>query len=355
MRFMHGGDIYSYMESNGGKLPIDLSSSINPYGTPEAVQKAMREALEQCGSYPDPICLKAREAISKSENVPSDWIYCGAGAAEVIYRLVSVIKPEKALLPVPCFAEYERALNGCEISFYVLKESENFNITESFLDSISGKTDMVFLCNPNNPTGITVPPGLLSEIDRRCAENGTWLVLDECFLDFLRDAEDRTLKPRLKANPYLVILRSYTKMYAVPGIRFGWCMSSNGRLIEGLHGCGQPWNVSVIAQRSAEAASKEREFAKFSAEKLSEERGKLRDGLKALGMKVYPGEANFLLFRSSDLCLREKLLNKGILIRDCSNFRGLTGGYYRTAVKTEKETEALLTALDEIKLESKHN
>ncbi len=348
---MHGGDIYSYMELNGGKEPVDLSSNINPYGTPEQVKGAMYEALGQCGSYPDPLCRSARKAIGESEGVDPGHIYCGAGAADIIYRLTSVIKPKNALIPVPCFMEYERSLTGCLINFHRLREDEGFILTERVLDEFNEKTDIIFLCNPNNPTGVSIEPELLTEIERHCKENRIWLILDECFLDFLRDAENRTLKLQIEDDPYLVILRSYTKMYAIPGLRLGWCMSSSEKLINALYRAGQPWNVSVIAQRAAEAASKEKAFAKVSAEKIMRERRNLGTGLIAHGMKVFPGEANFLLFRSERDDLRERLLERGILIRDCSNFRGLGKGYYRTAVKTRTETEVLLSALSEIREE----
>ena len=140
------------------------------------------------------------------------------------------------------------------------------------------------------------------------------LVVDECFNDFLTDAERHTRKDLLESNPGLIILRAYTKMYAVPGVRFGWCMTADAALIEKLYHAGQPWNVSVIAQACAAAA-------------------------------VFPGEANFLLFRSNDTGLHEKLAEHGIMIRNCDNYRGLSAGYYRVAVKTREASKCLLNAI----------
>lgn len=174
-------------------------------------------------------------------------------------------------------------------------------------------------------------------------------MVDECFLDFVQGG--KTLAPYLDAFPSLVLLRAYTKMYAVPGVRFGWCMTADAALIEGLYRAGQPWNVSVIAQACAVACAQEHGFAQESTVRIAGERAYLTEQLAVRGLRVCPGEANFLLFRAQDADLQEKLARRGILIRDCANYRGLTRGYYRTAVKTRKESDALLAALDEIQKE----
>ena len=205
--------------------------------------------------------------------------------------------------------------------------------------------DAVYLCNPNNPTGRTAQPELLREIVRKCTENGVKLVVDECFNDFLTDAERHTRKDLLESNPGLIILRAYTKMYAVPGVRFGWCMTADAVLIEKLYHAGQPWNVSVIAQACAAAAAHDPDWATETAKRIAEERRFLSDGLAACGLTVFPGEANFLLFRSNDTGLHEKLAEHGIMIRNCDNYRGLSAGYYRVAVKTREASKCLLNAI----------
>ena len=249
------------------------------------------------------------------------------------------------LLTAPTFAEYERTLSGAEIRVHNLRETDGFALTERILDEISPDLDAVYLCNPNNPTGRTAQPELLREIVRKCTENGVKLVVDECFNDFLTDAERHTLKDLLESDPGLIILRAYTKMYAVPGVRFGWCMTADAALIEKLYHAGQPWNVSVIAQACAVAAANEPDWAAETAKRIAEERRFLSDGLAACGLTVFPGEANFLLFRSNDTGLHEKLAEHGIMIRNCDNYRGLSAGYYRVAVKTREASKCLLNAI----------
>ena len=183
---------------------------------------------------------------------------------------------------------------------------------------------------------------------QKCAENSVYLIADECFNDFLLDAEQHSLSGLLEAFPCLILLRAYTKMFAVPGVRFGWCMTADRTVIDGLYRAGQPWNVSVIAQACAEAAAKQNGWREQTARRIAEERAYLMDGLRSCGVRVYPGEANFLLFHYSDEKLDEKLRKQGIMIRNCSNYRGLGPGFYRTAVKTRDASEKLLHALRQI-------
>lgn len=345
-QYVHGGDVYSF-EARFGAPPVDLSANINPYGMPDTVRQAMHAAVDACTQYPDPFCRAARQAIGVAEGVDPGRIYCGSGAADVLDRLAAVLRPKTVLLLAPTFAEYERTLAGAELRFHMLRADESFAVTARILDDITPGLGAVYLCSPNNPTGRTIASALLREIAARCAAVGARLVLDECFLDFTENGE--TMAAQLDEFPSLVLLRAYTKMYAVPGVRFGWCMTADTALIEGLYRAGQPWNVSVVAQACAAACAGARGYAAQTAQRIAAERAYLQEQLAARGLWVCPGEANFLLFRADDGDLAEKLARRGILLRDCANYRGLTRGYYRTAVKTRKESDALLAALDDIR------
>ena len=349
MELVHGGDVYSYAEAHGGVLPLDLSANINPFGMPPAVREAMREAVDRCDRYPDPLCRALRRAVGEAEGLDPARLFFGNGAAEVLFRLAHVLRPKTALLTAPAFAEYEQSLTtvGCAPRFHTLRAEEGFAVTPRILDALTPALDAVYLCNPNNPTGRAVEPALLSEIAARCAQNGTWLIVDECFLDFLTDGAARTLAGMLESMPRLVLLRAFTKMYAVPGVRLGYC-ACDPALAGALARAGQPWNVSVVAQACGVAAAGERAFARETARRVAEERAFLAAALSARGLTVYPGDANFLLFHAADAALCGKLAARGVLVRDCSNYRGLGPGDYRTAVRTRPEHERLLAALDEI-------
>ena len=249
----HGGDIYRH------KNVLDFSSNCNPYGTPEGVKKAGAAAMELVCHYPDVECEGLRQALAAAEEVPMESIICGNGAADLIFGLALALKPGKALLPAPTFAEYEQALRawGCETEYYFLSEEEGFCPGEGFLDHIGKDTDMVFFCNPNNPTGVAVEPEYLKKLAHRCRETETFLVLDECFEDFLEEPQKYSMKRYLKEYPQMFLLKAFTKKYAMAGIRLGYGFCGNPQILEKMKEVMQPWNVSVVAQEAGMAALKE--------------------------------------------------------------------------------------------------
>ena len=189
-QLVHGGDWMSYRERFGRDV-LDFSANVSPLGLPEGVAQAIREALAEADRYPDPLCRTLRAALSRAEGVPPEQILCGNGAADLIFRLVWAAKPRRALVTAPTFAEYAAALDtaGCEVKRFFLGEAEDFAVTDALVDAVDESTDMVFLCQPNNPTGQLASPGLVEKLLRRCEACGAILAVDECFLDFLPDCK----------------------------------------------------------------------------------------------------------------------------------------------------------------------
>ena len=350
MRYQHGGDVYSYAERFGGLKPLDFSANINPRGIPLSVQHAMHEAIDQCIHYPDPACRELRKALGHRWNLSPEHFFCANGAAEIFYLLAACIKPKTALLTAPTFGEYETAcaLVGCSMQFYPLKACNNFCVTSSILEEIKPNLDVVILCNPNNPTGCTIAQELLEQIAKHCQRFGIWLILDECFGDFLIDAQAHEMRPWLDQYDRLVIVRAFTKMYAVPGVRLGWCMSRNQDLISQLQTAGQPWNVSVIAQACGIAALACTDWEKDTAKQIAESREWLASALTALGIQVFHSEVNYLLFSSPIKDLKEQLMQRGILIRSCANYRGLGAQYFRIAVKSPADNQVFIQTMKEV-------
>jgi threonine-phosphate decarboxylase len=288
-----------------------------------------------------------RCAISESTRVSPDWLYCGNGAADVIHRLCLAIKPGKALVLAPTFAEYEAALTtvGCNISRHTLVEGNGFAVTESILSSIQGM-DAVFLCNPNNPTGLLAEPALLRSVASRCARGGAALIVDESFIDFTDKPYCNTLLPELAAYPNIVIIRSFTKMYAMPGLRLGYCVSSNTSLIERLYAPGPPWAVSAMAMAAGVAALKEAAFVSRTRELIASERTRLIESLRALGLHAYGGAANFLLARcDTGIDIPAALAGRGVYIRKHIGFHMLDERYFRVAVRMPDDNDRLISAL----------
>lgn len=344
MKHRHGGNIYGY-----GSI-LDFSANINPLGMPKAVREAIAGCADACLHYPDPDAKSLREAIAKAEGIPAEAIICGNGAAELIYLLSAALQPKKAVLLAPAFAEYEESLLpvGCQTCFYECRKSAGFVPDEAYLDLLTEDVDIAFLCNPNNPTGAYIPKELLKSIRRKCLQNKIFLVLDECFLDFTGESKERSLIPELSAGG-LFILKAFTKIYAMPGLRLGYGMTYDRELLFRMQKARQPWSVSVPAQLSGIAALSEEGFVEKTVCYVREERAFLKGGMENLGIRVYPGEANYLFFETGDPLFGKKLEEKGILIRDCSNYRGLTPGYYRIAVRTRQENEKLLEAIASIR------
>lgn len=344
---IHGGD-WAGFEKEYGKAPLDFSANVSPLGLPAGVLEAAADALAAAERYPDPMCRKLRAALAEHHGLPADSIVCGNGASDLIYRLCRVLRPKRAALFVPCFSEYALALGeiGCAVTEIPLPEPA-FRLTEERLSLVPRDCELLFLCNPNNPTGLLTERGTLHKLLDRCRTRGTILAVDECFLDFCEDAEAFSLIGELKHSPQLVILKAFTKTYAMAGLRLGYALCGDAALAEKLLSCGQPWPVSGIAQAAGAAALKETDYVNQLRALITAERRRVAAGLRERGLRVIPGEANFLLFQCADATLAEKLRARGVLIRDCADFKGLSKGWYRTAVRTAQENDALLRAIGE--------
>ena len=343
MKHIHGGNVYQY------KNCVDFSANCNPLGTPESVKNAIIESLSHINDYPQVGCAPLKEAIAQYEGVEKSEVICGNGAAEIIFSLCRALKPKKALLPAPTFAEYEQALESveCSCSHFFLKEEQDFFMEDSFLKEISKEFNIIFLCNPNNPTGILTKREFLVKVLEKCREHSVFLVVDECFLDFVKEPESYTLKGVLKEYPNLFLLKAFTKRYAMAGVRLGYGLTANRELLEKMESVTQPWNVSSLAQAAGLAALKEREYVKQGRETVFREQEFLKKEMKALGFQVFPSEANYIFFKGEQN-LFEKCVEKGILIRDCSNYPGLKSGFFRIAVKSHEDNKTLLRVLREI-------
>lgn len=338
---VHGGDVYRYRNF------LDFSSNCNPLGTPESVKRAIAEAAESVGNYPDVRCEELKSAIGAYEGVAPERIFCGNGAAEVIFSLCLAKKPKTALMPAPTFAEYEQALEsvGCAVEFYDLPRESGFVPDGGFLRTIrERRPEMVFFCNPNNPTGVLAPRDYMEEMYAACKSAGSLLAADECFLDFVAEPEAYTMKSHLTEGEGLFLLKAFTKRYAMAGVRLGYGLCGDTDLLERMRAVTQPWNVSTLAQRAGVAALGEKEYVEFGRQLVFAEREYLAEGLAGLGFQLFDSAANYLFFRGP-AGLSERMKEHQVLIRDCGNYRNLGQGYYRVAVRTHEENARLLDAL----------
>lgn len=336
----HGGDRYR------NRVKTDFSVNVNPFGIPEGVKEALGRAAARCMEYPDQRSEQLTEAVAGMLGINEQYLLFGNGASELFMAVVHALSPKKTVIPVPSFSgyEYAAALSG-EIVFHGLKEENGFALGKDLFDALDEKTDLLFLANPNNPAGGLVEREFLKELLRHCREREIRVVLDECFIEF---CEKRySFLPEVERYDNLILVRAFTKIFAIPGVRIGYLVSSNEKLTAEIGRQLPEWNISVFAQEAGAACTKERTYLEKTAEYVKRESRFLEEGLAKAGCRVFPHAAGFLMVYT-EVPLYDRLLERGILIRDCSSFRGLAKGYYRIAVKNRAENEMLLKTIGEI-------
>lgn len=348
MEFQHGGDIYR------NAIEYDFSANINPLGMPPKCRQAIENAITHIGEYPDCRGEKLCRSIAEAEGIKEKQFILGNGAAELIYALCNAVRPKLASTVAPTFSEYEYAVtaSGGSMEFWNLEEADGFRTDRLIQDWLLQKKlenmDIFFLCNPNNPTGVVMNKEQLLYLADYCKKTNTFLCVDECFLPFLEAEEAYTMKRELENYPQLIVLRAFTKIYGMPGLRLGYAMTANERLLRKMQQCLPPWNTSVIAQAAGIEAIQDTGFVKKTREIIRQEKKYLiKEMQEGLAEKIYDSEANYIFFRSRP-DLKKRLLEKKILIRDCSNYRNLTEGYFRIAVRSHEENEELIRRWREI-------
>lgn len=352
MDYLHGGDILGYQLRYGG-MPLDFSANLNPLGMPHEVAEAARRAVGDSWAYPDPFARQLTAALAQKRNLDPESILFGNGAADLIFRLVQTLRPRQALVPAPTFAEYQQALEsaGCQVHHHILHAHHRFNLDRDFIRQVSEGVDLVFVCQPNNPTGRLTDAGLIEELLHRCRLVGARLVLDESFLSFVPGGEQLSLAAQVGEHPHLLVLDSFTKLYGIAGLRLGVAYCGDPDLRRRMARCGQPWAVSTVAQAAGLAALNQHGYVAETLTLVQEQKAWLVPALESLGLWVLEGEANYLFFYSPDPRLHERLAHRGLMIRDCANYPGLGPGYYRIAIRLPEENQRLLEAIGQSLLE----
>lgn len=356
----HGGNIYRFAEELKiqERKVIDFSASINPLGVSKKIKAEIRKHLKYLHNYPDTDTKRLRKRLAQYHGIDPEMILCGNGSTELIYLITRAVRPKSVLIPAPTFSEYERAIligqepatteqRGAQINYLSLKEEDGFVIRpDEFIQAIQDKDcDMAFLCNPNNPTGRLLKEDVVLRIAEAVKDLKCILIVDEAFIDFCPD--DSVIK-EVERNPYLFVLRSMTKFYVLTGLRIGYGVFPQ-HLTDRLKEYKEPWTVNNLAQRAGVAVLKDKVYRNETFRLIKEEKRFLEKGFKELGIEFFHSDANFYLFKISNASeIYKQLMKKGILVRLCSNFRGLDSRYIRVAVKSHKENTILLKELAEI-------
>jgi threonine-phosphate decarboxylase len=354
----HGGTIFAQARSLG-ILPeelLDFSASINPLGPAPGVREAVCSAFQRVLHYPDRESFELRQKLAEVHGVGIDNLVVANGSTELIYLLPRLVPGSRGLVVAPAFSEYHQALekSGWQTEHLLLAPADRFALSlETLAEKLAEGFDLLFLCNPANPSGALLPLATIEETLRLCRQAGTFLVLDEAFMDF---CEGESAKALLAESGGGIVLRSMTKFYAIPGLRLGYAVGHED-VIRLCRENLEPWSVNTPAQIAGVASLAESDYRERTVRYVSTERDALARGLADLpGLTPFRSVANFLLVEIqkgiSAVELRSRLMEKRILIRDCSNFNGLDGRFFRVAVRTSEENRRLLAALGEVLGES---
>ena len=348
IKYTHGGDIYKYDD----KL-LDFSANINPLGMPESAKNAIIDGINKYQTYPDHSSRKLRNSLSEFYGFDSNKIVCGNGAADLIFRICLALRPQKVLVTSPTFSEYEEAvlISGGKVQNHLLRESENYDVTLEILESIDEDTDMVFLCSPNNPTGRAIDLNIIEAVLDKLQGNKGILVLDQCFVHFMVEEEKYFAINLLKKFDNLIILGAFTKIFAMAGLRLGYALFGSEDIASKIENTLQPWAVSTVASEAG-CAALNKDFIKETKDYVKYQREFLFQHLSDLGIKVFKSQANYMLIKVDekfdDGDLADVAIKHRILIRKCSNFKGLSPSFFRIAVRTEAENTTLIDVLSHI-------
>jgi threonine-phosphate decarboxylase len=346
-RVSHGGP-FSIRHQNSKIL--DFSSNISPMGISSLVHKTIKNHLDSIQIYPDPDSTQLRKNLQQYTKIHFSQIVVGNGATEIIYNFCQAFLSKKTsvLIPIPTFGEYEAAakLVSAKVSFF--KTMDLTKDVDNFISKfpING---CIFICNPNNPTGNLIQKTTLQKIIIAAHKKNTLVFVDECFIELVPDHDESIIKFITKYNN-LFVLRSFTKSFALAGLRIGYGLGSQ-QMISILNKIKIPWNVSGLAQQAASTALLHPFYLERAKKIIKKESNYLINNISKLkSFQCNATTTNFILIKTKmkSNTLQKKLLEKKILIRDCSTFRGLNGNYIRIAIKTRKENRKLIKAFEKL-------
>lgn len=352
--FEHGGTVFAVARQLGVKPEaiLDFSASINPLGPAAAVRAAVADAFDRVVHYPESGAPELCRALAAYHGLPVEMVAVANGSTELIHLLprMTAANGGRALLIAPTFSEYAHALElaGWQSDYLCLSPADGFSLDPAAVaGALAAGYDLLFCCNPGNPTGRLYQPAEITALYHLCGKAGCCFVLDEAFSDFAEESSAKQLLPAESAD--WLILRSMTKFFGFPGLRLGYALAPPP-MIARLQRLLPPWSVGVLAQAAALAALADTEHCRRTREFVTTERQRLAAGLERIaGLQVYRSAANYLLVQidagMTAAALQERLLGSRILIRDCSNFVGLDARFFRVAVRSSGENDRLLAAL----------
>lgn len=353
-RFGHGGDLESAAEIYGRSGFLDFSANINPLGPPSSVMEQLKNALPSIIRYPDPGHRGLKELLGSKLGIRSDQLCIGNGAAECMALILLGLHPDQVGIVEPCFSEYRQLSEqfGAHVRSVYGTQANGWRAEAAEIEGLLQDVDLLFIGQPNNPNGIQYDLETMRRLAGEAERCGTYLVVDEAFIDFIPEEDRQTLQSELERYRHTILVRSMTKFYAIPGLRLGYA-AAHPDVVQAMTSKQVTWSVNRLALLAGEACLNSGEdYERETIKLIAEQRAFLISGLRKLGCKVSEGEANFLLIGLPAPWTAEKMQTemgrRGVLIRSCAMYPGLGEEYVRVAVKAQDANQQLLKTMAEV-------
>lgn len=355
----HGSDLEKIEAIYGIKKEeiTSFSANVNPLGISPLLRQTLTDNIDAISAYPDRDYVKLRKSIAEYCDTDYNNIIVGNGTTELISLIIQVRQPKRALIVGPTYSEYERSvsIDGASCYYYPLKETDDFQLNVSdFIASLNEDTDLLVLCNPNNPTSTGITVSDMRKIMDTCLQYHIFVMIDETYIEFEKDIGRFTSIPLTEDYNNLIILRGTSKFFAAPGLRLGYAVTGNQDLIKYIHTCKNPWMINSLAAVAGEVMFSDNDYIEKTRDLIQTERARMYSELSACGKyKVYQPSANFILARilkedvTSEMIF-EKAIHEKMMIRDCSTFPFLDNHYIRFCVMSPEMNTKLLNCLKDI-------
>ena len=355
----HGSDIEAvaaYYHIDASKI-VNFAANVNPLGISPNLKKELAANIDIISQYPERDYLSLRTAIGEYINANPEHILVGNGSTELISGVIQSICPKEALLISPSYSEYEREVTLCggQIHYHVLKKENQFQIDiDALMGECNTHTDMIILCNPNNPTSNAISVSELDTLLNWCHTHNIVVMIDETYIEFSEHAEEIEAIPLTSKYDNLVVLRGVSKFFAAPGLRLGYAVCSSSDLRNRIQQNKDPWSINSIAAKAGEIMFHDAAYINQTKDLIISEKKKMANALAATNhFKVYASESNFLLFelQNTDLTATDcftHCIKKGLMFRDCSTFPELGSQFLRICMMLPDDNDRIINALQEL-------
>lgn len=355
----HGSDLELIEKIYGIKKEdiISFSANVNPLGISPKLKLTLSEHIDAITSYPDRDYTQLRKHIAEYVHADFENIIVGNGSTELISIFIQIKHPKKALIVGPTYSEYEReiTLGGGTTRYYRLEEENNFKLDIHKLEEdLTTDTDLLVICNPNNPTSTAIPRNEMRKILDICKQKGIFVMVDETYVEFAENVQEITSAPLTIYYNNIIILRGISKFFAAPGLRLGYALCGNTDLLKEINQRKNPWTINSLAAIAGEIMFSDEEYIRATRNLIARERARICEILSSCKhVQYYEPTANFILVKIlkedvTAMDLFEAAIRKGLMIRDCSTFPFLNNKFIRFCFMEPSQNDALLNVILEV-------